>query len=233
MRAGAGQKLLKINKNLTKNQYFLIFSIDGAHFTYYNGIYVKHKYTKKGESSMSAPRPGNAVTVKTYSRKELIGFLIGLAGQNIIYNIIASGLAFYFQSVIFIPVAAYTAIFAVARVWDAVNDPMMGTIVDKTKTKWGKCKPYLLFVPAVIMITTILPFFNNMYAEPIDKYYVQFAENPAVVAEYSPELLQEAFTYEDKDIISLSPRAGPGSWSGMQTATTRSTRAGTWSRTTP
>ena len=137
--------------------------------------------------------------VATYSRGELAGFLTGLAGQNIIYNIIASGLAFYFQSVIFIPVAAYTAIFAVARVWDAVNDPMMGTIVDKTKTKWGKCKPYLLFVPAVIMITTILPFFNKMYAEPIDKYYVQFAEDTSVVAQYDEALLQEAFTYEDKD----------------------------------
>ena len=137
--------------------------------------------------------------VATYTTKELAGFLTGLAGQNIIYNIIASGLAFYFQSVIFIPVAAYTAIFAVARVWDAVNDPMMGTIVDKTKTKWGKCKPYLIFVPAVIMLTTILPFINNMYAEPINKYYVQFAEDTSVVAEYNADLLQEAFTYEDKD----------------------------------
>ncbi len=147
---------------------------------------------------MSNKKTAGAPNVRTYSKGELAGFLTGLAGQNIIYNIIASGLAFYFQSVIFIPVAAYTAIFAIARVWDAVNDPMMGTIVDKTKTKWGKCKPYLLFVPAVIMVTTILPFFNNMYAEPIDKYYVQFAED-AAITEYSPDLLQEAFTYEDKD----------------------------------
>ncbi len=136
---------------------------------------------------------------KTYTKKELAGYLTGLAGQNIIYNIIASGLAFYFQSVIFIPVAAYTAIFAIARVWDAINDPMMGTIVDKTKTKWGKCKPYLLFVPVVILVTTILPFINSMYAEPTDKYYVQFAEDASVVAEYREDLLHEEFTYEDAD----------------------------------
>ena len=144
-------------------------------------------------------KPAAHSNVATYTRKELIGFLTGLAGQNIIYNIIASGLAFYFQSVIFIPVAAYTAFFAIARVWDAVNDLMMGTIVDKTKTKWGKCKPYLLFVPAVIMVTTILPFINSMYAEPINKYYVQFAADSSVVAEYNESLLQEAFSYEDKD----------------------------------
>ena len=88
----------------------------------------------------------NAVAHNTYTKRELAGYLTGLAGQNIIYNIIATGLAFYFQSVIFIPAIACSLIFALARVWDAINDPMMGTIVDKTRTKWGKCKPYLLFL---------------------------------------------------------------------------------------
>ena len=101
---------------------------------------------------------------KTYTRGELTGYLIGLAGQNIIYNIISSGLMYYFQSVIFLPAMAYSMIVAIARVWDAINDPMMGTIVDKTHTKWGKCKPYLLFVPFIICICTILPFINRQYS---------------------------------------------------------------------
>ena len=120
--------------------------------------------------------------VLTYTKKELAGYLTGLAGQNIIYNIIATGLAFYFQSVIFLPAIACSLIFALARVWDAVNDPMMGTIVDKTRTKWGKCKPYLLFVPAVIMVTTILPFINSMYAEPNDLHETVVAEEAEYVA---------------------------------------------------
>ncbi|MBQ7548044.1 MAG: MFS transporter [Clostridia bacterium] len=107
-----------------------------------------------------------AINPTTYSKGELTGYLVGLAGQNIIYNIIATGLTFYFQSVIFIPAIACSIIFAVARVWDAINDPMMGSIVDKTRTKWGKCKPYLMFVPPVILISTILPFLNGMYAWP-------------------------------------------------------------------
>lgn len=101
--------------------------------------------------------------VKTYSGKELTGYLVGLAGQNIIYNITAAALMYYFQSVIFLPAMAYSTIVAIARVWDAINDPMMGNIVDKTHTKWGKCKPYLLFVPAVVLVTTILPFINKQY----------------------------------------------------------------------
>ena len=108
-------------------------------------------------------QPKTPVNSTTYSRKELTGYLIGLAGQNIIYNIIATGLTFYLKSVIFIPVMATSVIFAIARVWDAINDPMMGSIVDKTRTKWGKCKPYLLFVPPIIMVSTILTFCNKMY----------------------------------------------------------------------
>ncbi len=100
----------------------------------------------------------------TYTGGELTGFLIGLAGQNIIYNIIGTGLTFYLKNVIFIPAMATGVIFALARVWDAINDPMMGTIVDKTHTKWGKCKPYLMFVPALIMIITILTFVNSQYS---------------------------------------------------------------------
>ena len=90
-------------------------------------------------------------------------YLVGMMGQNMIYNIIGTGLYFYFQSVIFIPAMAISIFMAVARVWDAINDPMMGTFVDRTNTKWGKCRPYLLFSPAVILVITILTFCNGMY----------------------------------------------------------------------
>ena len=137
----------------------------------------------------------NKISHNTYSGKELAGYLTGLAGQNIIYNIIATGLAFYFQSVIFLPAIAVSLIFALARVWDAINDPMMGSIVDKTRTKWGKCKPYLLFVPAVILITTILPFINGMYAEPNSMHETALQDQTAYV-EYVATDVQQEFEYE-------------------------------------
>ena len=135
------------------------------------------------------------VNPMTYSRGELIGYLIGLAGQNVIYNIIGTGLAFYYQSVIFIPAMAYSLIFALARVWDAINDPMMGTIVDKTRTKWGKCKPYLLFVPGLILIMTILPFLNGMYAEPNNLHEVE-AQDPAAYVAYVESDLTKELEYD-------------------------------------
>ncbi|MDO4846817.1 MAG: MFS transporter [Clostridiaceae bacterium] len=132
-----------------------------------------------------------AVAHNTYTKKELAGYLTGLAGQNIIYNIIATGLAFYFQSVIFLPAIACSLIFALARVWDAINDPMMGSIVDKTRTKWGKCKPYLMFIPAVVLVTTILPFVNGMYAEPNELHEVKLAPQDAYVEYVESDLAKE------------------------------------------
>lgn len=102
--------------------------------------------------------------VKTYTSKERNMYLTGLFGQNMIYNIVATGLYYYFQNVICLPAIALGWIFALARVWDAINDPIMGTIVDKTKSRWGKCRPYLIFSPVVICVITCVAFLNGNYA---------------------------------------------------------------------
>ena len=109
----------------------------------------------------------SAKGLRTYTKKERNLYLIGLAGQNIIYNVIGTGLQFYFESVIFLPALAVGAIMTAARVWDAFNDPMMGTIADRTVTKWGKFRPYLLFIPLPILIVTTLCFVNfGFYTDP-------------------------------------------------------------------
>lgn len=100
----------------------------------------------------------------TYTKKEAGLYLTGLFGQNLIYNIVTAGLYYYFQNVICLPAMALGWIFAIARIWDAINDPMMGSIVDKTKSKWGKCKPYLLFAPLVVCVITCAAFLNGNYA---------------------------------------------------------------------
>lgn len=106
-----------------------------------------------------------STNTRTYTPKERNMYLLGMLGQNMIYNIIGTGLYFYFQSVIFIPAIAISIFMAVARVWDAINDPMMGTFVDKTNSKWGKCRPYLLFSPVAILVITILTFCNGIYSD--------------------------------------------------------------------
>ena len=103
---------------------------------------------------------------KTYTGKEKFMYLVGMFGQNIIYQVIAAGLiSYYLGSVLYIPAATISVIIFVARIWDAINDPMMGTIVDRTHTKWGKCRPYLIIFPAIIGLMTILCFVNGRYTD--------------------------------------------------------------------
>lgn len=105
-------------------------------------------------------------TVRTYTKRERNSYLAGMVGQNVIYNVITTGLVgYYLQYVIYLPVVAIGWIVAIARVWDAINDPMMGVIVDRTKSKWGKCRPYLIFSPVLICAITILTFVNGNYSQ--------------------------------------------------------------------
>ena len=76
------------------------------------------------------------ISNNTYTKKELFGYLTGMFGQNVIYQVIAAGLvSVYLGTVLYIPAFAVSIILFVARIWDAINDPMMGTIVDRTHTK--------------------------------------------------------------------------------------------------
>ena len=98
--------------------------------------------------------------LKTYTKAERNLYLTGLAGQNIVYNVFNALFAHFVQFVLMVPAMAVSVILTVARVWDGFNDPIMGTIVDRTRSKWGKCRPYLLFSPLPIFIVVALSFLS-------------------------------------------------------------------------
>ena len=79
----------------------------------------------------------------------------GNAGTNLLMYMNSYFLLYVYTDVIQIPVAAATVLMLVARVWDAVNDPMMGLLVEKTKSKEGSCRFWLKYFsfPAAIIIT--------------------------------------------------------------------------------
>lgn len=90
------------------------------------------------------------------TKKELWSFGIGGMGQNMIYGIMSSFLLFFYTDVVGLASAVAGAIITIARVWDAINDPIMGGIVDRSKSKMGKFKPFLLATPALMALSTIL-----------------------------------------------------------------------------
>lgn len=55
-----------------------------------------------------------------------------------------------------IPPAAVSTMILFLGIWDTVNDPLMGGLIDKTRTRYGKLRPYLLFVPLPLAIATIM-----------------------------------------------------------------------------
>lgn len=106
--------------------------------------------------------PNATKDIGPYSNKERNIYLVGMFGQNLIYAIIGSVLQVFYTDILLIPTIAVSVIMGISRVWDGANDIIMGTVVDKTHTRWGKCRPYLKFVPIPIAVTTILMFLPIM-----------------------------------------------------------------------
>jgi GPH family glycoside/pentoside/hexuronide:cation symporter/probable glucitol transport protein GutA len=94
------------------------------------------------------------------SPKERYSFGFALFGQNLIYGLFLNYLMIFYTDVYGISAAAVGTLFLVARTWDALNDPVMGMIVDRTQTRWGKFRPWLLWTPLPIAITTVACFFT-------------------------------------------------------------------------
>lgn len=95
---------------------------------------------------------------KYLTMKERICFTIGAFGRSGIYTLMSMFTLVFFQNGAGLTLSQGTMIILIGRIFDALNDPMMGMIVDRTKSKWGKMRPYLLFAPVPIAICTVLLF---------------------------------------------------------------------------
>lgn len=88
------------------------------------------------------------------SGREKFSYGLGAVGKDMVYMLSASYILYYYQDVLGVSAFAMGAILLAARVFDAFNDPIMGVIVAKTKTRWGKFRPWLLIgtlINAVIL----------------------------------------------------------------------------------
>lgn len=83
-------------------------------------------------------------TKKKLTGKEKFAYGIGAVGKDMVYMLSASYILYYYQDVMGVSAAAMGVILLIARVFDAFNDPIMGVVVAKTKTRWGKFRPWLM-----------------------------------------------------------------------------------------
>ncbi len=92
------------------------------------------------------------------SFKEKFGYGLGDTASNLYFQMFINFLLFFYTDVFGIPAAVAGTLFMVSRFWDAVNDPIMGIIADRTNTKWGKFRPYLLWMMLPLAVIGVLTF---------------------------------------------------------------------------
>ncbi len=76
--------------------------------------------------------------------KEKVSYGLGAVGKDMVYMFSAAYILYYYQDILGVSAIAMGIILLAARVFDAFNDPIMGVIVAKTRTKWGKFRPWLM-----------------------------------------------------------------------------------------
>ena len=96
---------------------------------------------------------------RPFGIQDKLGYMLGDFGNSLLFNFIGSYLLVFYTDAFGISAAAVGTLMAISRVWDAINDPLMGILVDKRKPgKNGKFRPYIKFMGIPLGIFTVLTF---------------------------------------------------------------------------
>ena len=85
------------------------------------------------------------MSTEILSVKEKIGYGLGDAASHIIFDNVMLYMMFFYTDIFGIPAGYVGTMFLLARALDAISDPCMGLLADRTRTRWGKFRPYVLF----------------------------------------------------------------------------------------
>ncbi len=93
--------------------------------------------------------------MKALSAREKTAYGLGAVGKDLVYSLVAGFLMYYYNTILGISATFIGVLFMAARVFDAFNDPLMGIVVEKTHTRYGKFRPWLMIgtlVNAVVLV---------------------------------------------------------------------------------
>ena len=116
-------------------------------------------------SKKTAAKASDTTQVNHIPSKEFWMFAVAGLGQGMIYSVMSSYVSDFYTNVMRLPLIFVLLLMLLARVWDAINDSLMGMIVDRHTTRWGKMKPYIIFSAVPIALLTFLMF----YCPDLDK----------------------------------------------------------------
>lgn len=95
---------------------------------------------------------------KMVSKKEQIGHAIGVLGHDSSYTLWSTWMSAFLTDIVQMPMAVYGFLMAFGRVFDGINDIMMGSIADRTRSKLGRFRPWILFAGPAFCICMALSF---------------------------------------------------------------------------
>jgi len=90
--------------------------------------------------------------------RDYLTYAVAGNGQNLSYAMVTGYLMIFYTDILRIDPATVGVMFFAVNLWDGINDVLMGSLVDKTRTKWGKMRPYLLIAPLPLAIITTMLF---------------------------------------------------------------------------
>jgi len=90
--------------------------------------------------------------------KEKIGYGLGDTASHFVWDMVGFWILIFYTDTFGISAAAAGTIMLVARVWDMISDPLMGIIADRTNTRWGKFRPYILWMALPYSVLAVLTF---------------------------------------------------------------------------
>jgi GPH family glycoside/pentoside/hexuronide:cation symporter len=92
------------------------------------------------------------------SAKEKIGYGLGDTASHFVWDMVGFWILIFYTDTFGISAAAAGTIMFIARIWDMVSDPLMGVISDRTRTRWGKFRPYILWTALPYSVLAVLAF---------------------------------------------------------------------------
>lgn len=106
--------------------------------------------------------------------KEKIGYGFGDMASSMFWKLISYFLPFFYTNVFGLGLDTAAFLMLITRIWDAVSDPMMGIIADRTNTRWGKYRPYLLFFAIPFSVAGVLLFTTPDSSEGFKTFWAYF-----------------------------------------------------------
>jgi GPH family glycoside/pentoside/hexuronide:cation symporter len=108
---------------------------------------------------LSFPSEAHRVNAPVRLRKvEKVSYGLGDVACNMSWNLVGSFLLYFYTNVALVPVAALGTLFLFSRILDAVIDPVVGATMDRTRTRFGRARPYILFASVPFGLLSVLTF---------------------------------------------------------------------------